>query len=117
MKQFWPMAKNILIRSIGLFMATFFGGTAIGALAGDALMGSLVGVGAAFAIVIMQIGVSVTWTGALSHQAVENAFRSAVAKAAEDNEELKKALAIEEDGKYDFDDIEFEDNDDELYKK
>lgn len=98
--------KEILVRSIGLFLATFFGGTAIGAMAGDWVMGSLVGVGSAFAVVATMIGVSVAWSGTLSDQAVVNSFRAAVSKAAEDNEDIKKALDVHEDGSFDFDDID-----------
>jgi len=99
------MIKDIIVRAAGLLMATFFGGTAIGAMAGDWLLGSLIGVGSAFAIVITMIGVSMAWTGLLSDQAITNAFRAAVAKAAEDNENIKDALAVEEDGEFEFDDF------------
>ena len=98
--------KEILVRSIGLLLATFFGGTAIGAMAGDWVMGSLIGVGSAFAVVATMIGVSVAWSGTLSDQAVINSFRAAVSKAAEDNEDIKKALDVQEDGSFDFDDID-----------
>jgi hypothetical protein len=46
---------------------------------------------------------------------VANAFRAAVAKAAESNENLEAALKVEEDGDFTFDDVEFDDNDDELF--
>jgi hypothetical protein len=98
--------KEIVVRSIGLFLATFFGGTAIGAMAGDWMMGSLVGVGSAFAVVATMIGVSVAWSGTLSDQAVVNSFRAAVSKAAEDNEDIQKALDVVEDGSFDFDDLQ-----------
>jgi hypothetical protein len=98
--------KEILVRSIGLTLATFFGGTAIGAMAGDWLMGSLVGVGSAFAVVATMIGVSVAWTGTLSDQSIVNSFRAAVSKAAEDNEDIQKALDVHEDGDFDFDDLQ-----------
>jgi divalent metal cation (Fe/Co/Zn/Cd) transporter len=108
--------KQILIRSTGLILATFFGGTAVGAVAGSWWMGSLIGVGSAFAVVLTMIGVSVTWSGELSDQSITNAFRAAVAKAAEDNEAIKKALDVEEDGEFDFDDL-VDDNDLEEYQK
>lgn len=95
-------------------MATFFGGTAVGAVAGDWLFGALVGVLSAFAVVATMIGVSVAWSGELTQQSVTNAFRAAVSKAAEDNEELKDALKVEKDGEFDFDDVIF-DGDDDLY--
>jgi hypothetical protein len=49
--------KQFGLRSLGLTMATAFGGTAIGAVAGDWLMGTLIGVGSAFAVVLTTIGV------------------------------------------------------------
>ena len=107
--------KQILIRSIGLTMATFFGGTAVGAVAGDWLFGAIVGVLSAFAVVATMIGVSIAWSGELSEQSVTNAFRAAVSKAADDNEEIKDALKVTEDGKFDFDDIVY-DGDDDLYE-
>jgi len=107
--------KQILIRSIGLTMATFFGGTAVGAVAGDWLFGALVGVLSAFAVVATMIGVSVAWSGELTEQSVTNAFRAAVSKAAEDNENLQDALKVEKDGEFDFDDVVF-DGDDDLYE-
>jgi hypothetical protein len=110
--------KEILIRAIGLFLATFFAGTGVGAIAtnGDWFLGSIIGVGAAFAIVLTMIGVSMTWTGNLTAQEVANAFRAAVAKSAEGNDTLKGALKVAEDGDFDFDDIEWEDSDDKLFE-
>lgn len=97
--------KQIAIRSIGLFLATFFGGTAVGAIGGDWLFGTLVGVGTAFAVVLTMIGVSVAWNGTLNTQAITNSFRAAVAKQAEENDAIKDALEVEEDGDFDFDDF------------
>ena len=111
------MIKDIAVRAIGLFLATFFAGTGVGAIAtnGDWWLGSIIGVGAAFAIVFTMIGVSMTWSGGLSALDVANAFRSAVAKSAEGNENLKAALEVTEDGNFDWDDVEFEDSDDDLF--
>jgi flagellar motor component MotA len=106
--------KQILVRSIGLVLATFFGGTAIGALAGDALMGSLIGVGSAFAVVLTTIGVAVAWKGTLELQDITNAYRAAVAKS--DSEAVEDAMKVVEDGRFDWDDA-IEDNDSELYDK
>jgi hypothetical protein len=107
--------KQILIRSIGLVLATAFGGTAVGAALGDPLMGTLIGIGSAFAVVLTMIGVSVAWSGELTEQSITNAFRAAVSKAAEDNEQLQDALKVEERGDFDFDDVVF-DGDDDLYE-
>ena len=110
------MIKDIILRAIGLFLATFFAGTGVGSIAtnGDWLLGSIIGVGTAFAAVLTMLGVSLTWQGALNADDVANAFRAAVAKAAEGNENLKAALEVEKDG-FDWDDIDFDDEDPEEY--
>lgn len=107
-------AKQILVRSIGLVLATFFGGTAIGAVAGNWVMGSLIGVGSAFAVVLTTIGVAVAWKGSLELQDITNAYRAAVAKS--DSEAVEDALKVTKDGNFDFDDF-IDDNDSELYDK
>jgi hypothetical protein len=110
--------KQILVRSVGLLLATFFGGTAIGAVAGDWVMGSIIGVGSAFAVVLTMIGVSLAWSGELSLQAITNAFRAAVSKAAEDNDSVKEAIEVQAiDGEFTVEDIEFDDEDPEEYSK
>ena len=111
------LIKDILVRAVGLLLATFFAGTGVGAIAtnGDWFLGSIIGVGAAFAIVLTMIGVSMTWSGSLTALDVANAFRAAVAKSAEGNDNLQAALKVAEDGNFDWDDVEFEDSDEELY--
>jgi hypothetical protein len=104
--------KQILIRSLGLVLATFFGGTAIGAVAGNWWMGSLIGVGSAFAVVLTTIGVAVAWKGSLEITDIQNAYRAAVAKS--DSEAVEDALKVTKDGDFDFDDM-IEDNDFELF--
>jgi hypothetical protein len=96
--------KQILVRSIGLTLATGFAGTAVGAFAGDWLMGTLVGIGSAFAVVLTTIGVAVAWKGTLELHDISNAFRAAVAKS--DSEAVRDALKVTEDGEFDFDDID-----------
>jgi flagellar motor component MotA len=105
--------KQILVRSLGLVMATAFGGTAIGAVAGDVWMGALVGVGSAFAVVATTLGVAIAWRGTLELQDISNAFRAAVAKS--DSEAVEDALKVTQDGKFDFDDVVY-DGDDDLYE-
>ena len=105
-------AKQILVRSLGLILATFFGGTAIGATLGDWVMGSLIGVGSAFAVVLTTIGVAVAWKGTLELTDITNAYRAAVAKS--DSEAVEDALKVTKDGNFDFDDL-IDDNDSELF--
>ena len=111
--------KDIALRAIGLFLATFFAGTGVGSIAtnGDWWLGSIIGVGTAFAAVLTMLGVSLTWQGSLDSKDVANAFRAAVAKAAEGNENLEAALKVEEDGDFTFEDVEFDDSDDDLFEE
>jgi hypothetical protein len=105
--------KQILVRSIGLTLATAFGGTAIGAFAGDWLMGTIIGIGSAFAVALTILGVSLTWNGTLSAIDIQNAFRAAVAKS--DSDGVQDALKVAEDGNFDWDDVEdYEDIDTDL---
>jgi len=110
------MIKDIIVRAVGLLFATFFAGTGVGAIAtnGDWLIGSIIGVGAAFAIVLTTLGVSMTWKGSLSLVDIQNAFRTAVAQTAEGNENLERALDVTEDGDFGFDDVELETVDEDL---
>jgi hypothetical protein len=105
--------KQILIRSVGLTLATAFGGTALGAIAGDWVFGTLIGVGSAFVVVLTTLGVALSWKGSLELSDISSAFRAAVAKS--DSEAVKDALDVVEDGDFDFDDIE-DDTDPELAK-
>jgi hypothetical protein len=105
-------AKQILVRSVGLILATFFGGTAIGAVAGNWAMGSLIGVGSAFAVVLTTIGVAVAWKGTLELNDITNAYRAAVAKS--DSEAVEDALKVTKDGNFDFDDL-IDDSDADLF--
>ena len=104
MKDIMSKVWLVLRHSIGLFLATFFAGTGVGAIVtdGDWMMGSLIGVGTAFAGVLTYIGVSLAWTGDLDDTAIQSAFRAAVAKS--DNENVQDALKVQEDGEFDFED-------------
>ena len=109
------LIKQIIARAIGLLFATFFAGTGVGAIAtnGDWVLGSLIGVGSAFAVVLTTVGVTLAWSGTLDAKDIANAFRAAVAKSAEGNENLQAALKVEEDGDFTFEDVNW-DSDDEL---
>ena len=75
-------------------------------------MGTLIGVGSAFAVVITTIGVAIAWKGSLEVSDIQNAYRAAVAKS--DSEAVEDALKVTQDGKFDFDDVDF-DGDEGLY--
>lgn len=100
--------RQVIVRSLGLALATAFGGTALGAIGGDWIFGTLIGIGSAFAVVITMLGVSIAWNGTLSTLAITNAFRAAVSKAAEDNDMIKESLHVEADGEFDFEDVDWE---------
>jgi hypothetical protein len=108
------LIKTLLARAFGLLLATFFAGTGVGAIAtnGDWVLGSLIGVGSAFAVVLTTIGVTLAWSGTLNPQDIANAFRAAVAKSAESNENLEAALKVKQDGDFTFDDVNFDSDDD-----
>jgi hypothetical protein len=108
------LIKTIIARAFGLLLATFFAGTGVGAIAtdGDWVLGSLIGVGSAFAVVLTTIGVTLAWSGTLNVQDIANAFRVAVAKSAENNENLEAALKVKEDGNFDFDDVNWDSDED-----
>ena len=117
MKNIMSKVWLILRHSIGLFLATFFAGTGVGAIVTDGnwMMGSLIGVGTAFAGVLTYIGVSLAWTAELSNDSIRNAFRAAVSK--NDNENVQDALKVEKDGDFDWDDVEaLDDQDPDLAK-
>jgi hypothetical protein len=108
------LIKTILARAVGLLFATFFAGTGVGAIAtnGDWVLGSLIGVGSAFAVVLTTLGVTLAWSGTLNPKDIENAFRASVAKAAEGNENLEAALKVKQDDNFDFNDVNFDSDDD-----
>jgi hypothetical protein len=76
-------------------------------------MGSLIGVGSAFAVVLTTIGVAVAWKGTLELTDIQNAYRAAVAKS--DSEAVEDAMKVTQDGNFDWDDVDFEDEDAEEY--
>lgn len=105
--------KQVLVRSVGLVLATFAGGIALGALGGNWLFGALVGVGSAFVVVLTTVGVALAWKGTLEYSDIQNAFRAAVAKS--DSEAVKDALEVTEDGDFDFDDAQaYQDEDPQI---
>jgi hypothetical protein len=76
-------------------------------------MGSIIGVASAFAVVLTTIGVAVAWKGTLELSDIQNAYRAAVAKS--DSEAVEDALKVTQDGNFDWDDVEFADEDADEY--
>jgi hypothetical protein len=75
-------------------------------------MGSIIGVGSAFAVVLTTIGVSLAWKGTLEITDIQNAYRAAVAKS--DSEAVQDALQVNKDGDFDWDDMDTPDVDEDL---
>ena len=79
-------------------------------------MGSIIGVGSAFAVVLTTVGVSLAWKGKLEINDIQNAYRAAVAKS--DSEAVRDALEVNEDAHFDWDDVEeWDDYDPDLREK
>lgn len=92
------MPKDIAIRTIGLLMMTFPIGMGVGSALGQGwLVGGIMAFGASALGVISFIGVVLTWSGKATPNDVQNAFRTAAAKAAEDNEDVKEIIEKKKD--------------------
>jgi hypothetical protein len=114
--------KNILVRSIGVVMFAFLPGAAVGGPTVGWVMGGLVGVGTVFSSIIIFFGVQLAWDAMISDEDVEKGFRAAVAKQADDNPEIKAALAasaadtLDMSDFGDLDELEDDDEDDDEVK-
>ena len=109
--------KNILIRSVGVIMFAFIPGMAVGGPTVGWFMGGLIGVATVFSSIIIFFGVQLAWDAMISEEDIEKGFRAAVAKQAAENEDVRKAVEDQSKELDGFEDIEFDDSDDELYKK
>jgi hypothetical protein len=109
--------KNILIRSVGVVMFAFIPGMAVGGPTVGWFMGGLIGVATVFSSIIIFFGVQLAWDAMISESDIEKGFRAAVAKQANENEEIRAAVEDQSKTFDEWDDIEFDDSDDELYKK
>jgi hypothetical protein len=108
--------KQIAIRSIGVVMFAFIPGMAIGASTPVGwFWGGVVAVAGVYSSIIIFFGVQLAWDAAISQDDIEKGFRAAVAKQANENEEVRKAVEDQLKTYDDFDDIEFQDIDDDEY--
>ena len=97
---------QILIRSAGIAMFAFIPGMGIGEVAGsDWATGGLISMATTFSVVVIFFGVQLAWNGKLSIGDVEQAFRSAATKAAENNDKIKEALETAADDPIDYSDL------------
>lgn len=86
--------KNLVIRVLGLAMMTFLPGMGVGAvIAKDWLTGGAIAFGTACATVIVYIGVALAWSGKATDFDIQEAFRTATAKAGETNDSIHAAIA------------------------
>ena len=108
--------KEIAIRSIGVVMFAFIPGMAIGASTPVGwFWGGVVAVAGVYSSIIIFFGVQLAWDANISDEDIQKGFRAAVAKQANENEEVRKAVEEQSKTYDDFDDIEFEDIDSDEY--
>jgi hypothetical protein len=85
--------KQIIARTIGLFLMTFLPGMGIGAvISKDWLNGGEIAFGSGLATVVVYLGVALTWSGKWTAHDVQEAFRTAAAKSGSTNDEVAKVL-------------------------
>ena len=102
--------KNMFTRFIGVILFAFIPGMASGAATGiGPVLGGLNGVATVVSSIIIYFGVQLAWDANISDQDIEKGFRAAVAKQAEDNPDVKAALATSADDTIDFEDFDFGD--------
>ena len=108
--------KQIAIRSIGVVMFAFIPGMAIGASTPVGwFWGGVVAVAGVYSSIIIFFGVQLAWDAQISDTDIERGFRAAVAKQANENEQVKAAVEAQTVDYEDFDDIEYDDIDEDEY--
>jgi len=89
--------KNVLKRSVGILISSFIPGMAAGAPTVGWFLGGVTGVLTVFSSVLIYFGVQLAWDATISEADIEKGFRTAVAKQAENNKDIKAALDETED--------------------
>lgn len=108
--------KEIAIRSLGVVMFAFIPGMAIGASTPVGwFWGGVVAVAGVYSSIIIFFGVQLAWDANISDEDIAKGFRAAVAKQANENEDVRKAIEDQSKTYNSFDDIEFEDVDNDEY--
>ena len=108
--------KEIAIRSVGVVMFAFIPGMAIGASTPVGwFWGGVVAVAGVYSSIIIFFGVQLAWDANISDEDIAKGFRAAVAKQANENEDVRKAVEDQSKSYDSFDDIEFEDVDNDQY--
>lgn len=84
---------NLLKRTVGVIMFAAIPGMATGAASGiGPVLGALNGVLTVFSSIVIFFGVQLAWDAHISDEDIEKGFRAAVAKQANDNPDVKKAI-------------------------
>jgi len=87
--------KQIAVRSVGVVMFAFIPGMAIGAATPAGwFMGGIIAVAGVYSSIIIFFGVQLAWDARISSDDIERGFRAAVAKQAEDSQEVREALRV-----------------------
>lgn len=109
------LIRQIIIRSLGVAMFAFIPGMGIGEVTGaDWWTGGLISMATAFSVVVIFFGVQLAWNGQITQDDIEQGFRSAATKAAENNDKIAAALKTASDDPIDYEDLgDLDDLDDE----
>lgn len=97
--------KNALIRSLGVVLFAFIPGMAVGGPSVGWFWGGIIGCATVFSSIIIFFGVQLAWDANLTDSDIEKGFRAAVAKQAEENPDIKAAVATSADNGIDFSDF------------
>lgn len=97
--------KNALIRSLGVVLFAFIPGMAVGGPSVGWFWGGVIGCATVFSSIIIFFGVQLAWDANLTDSDIEKGFRAAVAKQAEDNPDIKAAVATSANESVDFNDF------------
>lgn len=99
---------QMLIRTLGVILFAFIPGMAVGGPTVGWFWGGITGVLTVLSSIVIFFGIQLAWAGTLTDKDIEKGFRNAVAKAAEDDPELMKALEVSKDDEINFDDINWD---------
>ena len=86
--------KSFALRALGTVMFSAVPGAGVGAvITQDWLKGAEIATAASFAVVISYLGVMLAWNGTATLIDIQEAFRTAAAKAGDSNTEVKETIA------------------------
>ena len=107
--------KEIAIRSLGVVMFAFIPGMAIGASTPVGwFWGGVVAVAGVYSSIIIFFGVQLAWDASITDEDIAKGFRAAVAKQANENDEVRKAVEDQSKDFQSFDDL-IDDSDADLF--